>query len=50
MKILKDLDLRDLHIYGGLLCVGVGLSLAVSVAVALITVGSVAAYLGIWRL
>lgn len=42
-------DLRDLHIYGGIVLAGIGIGFIYWQA-ALIAVGASLAYLGVWRL
>jgi hypothetical protein len=43
-------DLRDVHIYGGMILIGVGVLAYLGWAGALIAVGVTAMYLGIYRM
>lgn len=49
VEALEKLDLRDLHIYGGLALVGVGLAPLLG-AYTPAAVGAVLFYLGVWRM
>ena len=42
-------DVRDLHIYGGLVLVGLGLYTLIGIA-AVAVVGAVLFYVGVWRM
>ena len=48
-RALEKLDLRDLHIYGGLTLVGIGLAPLFGLYT-LAVVGVVLFYLGVWRM